>query len=219
MNCLYCDKKINKYSLYSLFIEEDMLCIDCRKLLNLKKKTFYLDKLRCESIYEYDSLFKTLLLQYKECYDEALKSVFLYRIDIYIRIKYIGYKIVYVPSSEEKLKIRGFNHLKEIFRPLGFKEVEGLKKKEELVQEGKGLNDRKKMMDNYYYEGEYIDRLLIVDDVCTTGSSLIGIYNAFKGKTGKIRAFVLANAFNARKGFQWFKNVIKYNHKDEGVGS
>ena len=48
--------------------------------------------------------------------------------------------------------------------------------------------------DNYYYEGDYINKLLIIDDICTTGSSLLGVYKAFVGKANIIKALVLAKA-------------------------
>lgn len=192
MKCLYCDKEINRYSLYSLFVEDDSLCLECRNKMSYKRRTFKIDDLKVEYFYDYDSLFKTILLQYKECYDEALKDVFLYRIDVYIFLKYLGYKIIYVPSSPRKIKERGFNHLKLIFEVLGFKEVQGLRMKEDLIQEGKGLKERKEMLDNYIYEGPYIDKILIVDDVCTTGSSLMGVYMAIKGHCRRAKALVLA---------------------------
>ena len=192
MKCLYCDKVINRYSLYSLLIEKDKLCIDCRKDMKLKIHEFKLEELECISFYEYDSLFKTILLQYKECYDEALSEVFLYKIDLMIGLLFMGYKVVYVPSSLSKKEKRGFDHLSLIFNSLDFKVVDGLKMKKELVQEGKDLAHRREMCNNYYYDGDYIDKLLIVDDVCTTGSSLCGVYNAFKGKARVIKALVLA---------------------------
>lgn len=194
MKCLYCDKTISRYSLYSLLIEKDKLCVNCRKDMKLKIKEFKIDNLECISFYEYDSLFKTILLQYKECYDEALSDVFLYRIDLIIGLMFLGYKVVYVPSSLSKKEKRGFDHLRLIFERMGFKAIDGLKMKKELVQEGKDLRQRREMCDNYYYDGEYIDKLLIIDDVCTTGSSLIGVYNAFKDKAKIIRALVLAKA-------------------------
>lgn len=194
MRCLYCDEPISRYSLYSLLIEKDKLCLKCRKQMKLKIQEFKLNELECISFYEYDSLFKTILLQYKECYDEALAEVFLYKIDLLIGLMFMGYKLVYVPSSSTKLKARGFEHLKLIFERMNFKEVDGLKMKKELVQEGKDLECRKKMQDNYYYDGEEIDKLLIVDDVCTSGSSLIGVYKAFKGKARVIKAVILARA-------------------------
>lgn len=191
-NCLLCDKKLNKYTLFSLFIEEDLLCLKCRDLLKVNINTFYLDDLKVTSIYKYESLFKTALLQYKECYDEALSPIFLYKIDYLIRLKYLGYKVLYVPSSNEKLNKRGFDHLKLIFEYLGFKEIKGLKKKEELCQANKGISQREKMIDNFYYEGDKLDKVLIVDDVCTTGSSLKGVYKAIKGYCKHVEALVLA---------------------------
>ncbi|MBR3227747.1 MAG: hypothetical protein IKF68_04290 [Erysipelotrichaceae bacterium] len=193
--CLYCDKPITRYSLYHLFIEEDELCPDCRNRMKLKIRKFRTEGLECLSLYEYDSLFRTLLLQYKECYDEALKDVFLYRIDILIRLKYPGYHILYVPSSDRKRSKRGFDHLRLIFGPLGFKEVKGLKMKGELIQEGKSLNERKKMIGNYSYEGEYVRKVLIVDDISTTGSSLLAVKKAMEGHCDRIRALVLSKVF------------------------
>ena len=192
--CLYCDRPINRYSLYHLFIEEDRLCLECRRKLETKRRKFRIDDLDVEYFYEYGSFFKTLLLQYKECYDEALKDVFLYRIDVYIRTRYLGYKVVYVPSSKAKRDKRGFDHLKEIFGYLGFEEVKGLKMKEDLIQEGKDHNERQKMIGNYYYEGGYIKKVLIIDDVVTSGASLKAVKKALEGHYGKIRALVLAKA-------------------------
>ena len=124
MKCLYCDKEINTYTLYDLFIEQDVLCNECRKKMKYHHQKFHLDDLEVESFYDYDSLFKELLLQYKECYDEALKDVFLYRLEDYLRIKYFGYQIIYVPSCKENSERRGFNHLKEIFEKLNFQVAE-----------------------------------------------------------------------------------------------
>ena len=200
MKCLYCDKEIKKYSLYSLFLEDDSLCLECRKKLNLKRKSFKVNGIKAESFYEYDSLFKTLLIQYKECYDEALCKVFLYKIDAYISLKYLGYKILYVPSSKEKLSQRGFKHLELIFKPLGLKELNGLHMKQELIQEGKNSNERSKMEDNYYYDGPYCRRVLIVDDVYTTGSSIKGVIKALNGRYGKLRVITLAKSGDKKKG-------------------
>lgn len=192
MNCLYCDKKIDRYTFYGVFIEEDKLCLDCRKALMPKRRKTRIDAYPVTYFYQYDLLFKDLLLQYKECYDEALKDVFLYRIALYIKLRYFDYQILYVPSSKRKLETRGFNHLKEIFEPLGFKEVEGLEKREEISQEGKDLSDRKKMLGNFYYTGKEVNKVLIVDDVLTTGSTIRGVIRAMEGKCKVIRVIILA---------------------------
>lgn len=192
MKCLYCDKEISEYTLYDMLIEQDLLCKNCRDKMKYNHTKFHLDELEVESFYEYDSLFRDLLLQYKECYDEALKDIFLYKIEDYIRLKYMGYVIVYVPSSKRKIDERGFNHLKMIFNRLKMKEEKGVKLIKEMNQSGKSFDDRQFMANNYIYEGKRLNKVLIVDDVCTTGSSLRGVYKAIKGNCNVCKAIVLS---------------------------
>ena len=191
MKCLFCDEEIDDSDFYNLLIEEDKLCRNCRNKMKYHHGKFKREDLMIEYFYEYNSLFKDILLQYKECYDEALKDVFLYRIGEYIKFRYHGYRILYVPSSKEKTKDRGFNHLKEIFDPLHFEEAKGLRMIEDINQVGKNFNERKKMETNYIYEGERLEKVLIVDDVYTTGSSLMGVYRVVKPFTKHVKAIIL----------------------------
>lgn len=192
MRCLYCDKQIKYRTIYSLLYEEDLLCDDCRSKMKYNHQKFVIDGVKVESFYEYDSLFKDILLQYKECYDEALKDVFLYKIGDYLTLRFIGYKILYVPSSSAKLNERGFNHLKKIYEPLNLKEVGGLSMINDTCQVGKSSKERLKMATNYKYQGDKINKLLIVDDVLTTGSSIKGVISAMTPYCKKIKVIVLA---------------------------
>lgn len=193
MRCIYCDKEMKKITFASMFLERDPLCIECRRRLPVRRKHFLLGDLKVESFYEYDGMFKSLLLQYKECCDEALKDVFLYGLKDYIRIRYAGYGILFVPSSEQKRKMRGFDHLELIFEDIPLSRIKGLKMKEDLIQEGKSAKERNRMKENYIYDGEPLNRVLIVDDVITTGSSITGVYEAIKGDARHVKALSLAN--------------------------
>lgn len=195
--CIYCDKPIDKVNFTNLFLEEDLLCIDCRSKLKKDIKYINVESVKVETFYDYDSLFKSLLIQYKECMDEALAKVFLYTLKDYIKYKYYGYKIIFIPSSSIKLQKRGFNHLKLIFDEVKLEKVEGLKMKQELVQEGKNLSQRRMMADNYIYEGPYLNKVLIIDDVLTSGSSMAGAIKAIKPYANRIKALCLARKENA----------------------
>ena len=66
--------------------------------------------------------------------------------------------------------------------------------KNELIQEGKGAGERRKMLENYLYTGEDLRNVLIADDVMTTGSSLYGAYTVLRPHAKKIQAVCLAKA-------------------------
>ena len=82
--------------------------------------------------------------------------------------------------------------MKLIFDELHFEEVSGLRMIEELSQVNKDKKQREKMLNNYLYEGNKLDKVLIVDDVYTTGSSIIGVSRALKPYANNIRALTLA---------------------------
>lgn len=193
MRCLYCDQEIRKENLYSLLIKEDKLCPKCRKMMKFHHQRFEIDGIPVETFYEYDSLFRDMLLQYKECGDEALGSIFLYGLCDYLKFKYHGYNILYAPSTLSKKKQRGFDHLEEIFGELGLDKVEGLVMKKELSQYGKNKSERGQMCDNYRFIGNYAGKVLIADDIITTGSTVKGIVNSLP-KMAKIKIIALASA-------------------------
>ena len=195
--CIYCDKPLNMLNFTNLFIEEDKLCIDCRNMMKKDIKYVDIGGIKVETFYDYDSLFKSLLIQYKECMDEALADIFLYTLKDHIRFKYLGYKIMFIPSSKAKLLKRGFNHLELIFADVKLDKINGLKMKQELIQEGKNIHQRQMMIDNYIYDGPKLDKVLIVDDVLTTGSSILGAINALKPYAKSIKALCIARKENA----------------------
>lgn len=192
MKCKLCDNNINNISLYELIFERDVLCKECRSKMNFKKRIIKTHVYTITYFYDYNQMFQTLLLQYKECYDEALYDAFLFKIDTYISIKYRNYSLLLAPSSKAKIDKRGFNHLEKIFSRLPLKRVDGLYLREDINQEGKSFFQRQQMMDNYIYKGPKLDKVLIVDDVYTTGSTIKGLYSAIKPYANKIEILVLA---------------------------
>lgn len=192
MKCKFCDKDINSISLYEILFERDNLCKECRSKLNYKHRIYKYKDIEIEYFYDYNQMFQTLLLQYKECYDEALYDVFLYKIDNYINFRYFNYRLLLAPSSKTKMEKRGFDHLDKMFSSVWLKRVKGLRAINDINQQGKSFYQRSLMESNYIYNGPRLDKVLIVDDLSTTGSTLRGIYKAIKPYANRVRFLVLA---------------------------
>lgn len=193
MRCLYCDEKIDKIFLSSLW-RDDLLCVKCRKKLKPKLRIKRFNGLKVYYLYDYDDFFKSVLMQYKEVCDEALKEIFIYRYDYLFKCLFKKYEILYVPSSKEKNIERGFLPMAEIMKQYKAKKYAEVYMKEELVQAHKPLYERQKMKNNYYLikEVKESDYIMVVDDVFTTGSSITGVLNALGNKSKHIIVFVLA---------------------------
>ena len=192
MNCLFCDRPIHAYTFRSLFWKEDELCPDCRARLKVSRRIVDMGEFRVETFFEYDGIFRELLLQYKECHDEALKDVFLYDLKEYLEIRYRSYSLMFIPSSRKKRMERGFDHLEEMFQTVQLKRAHGLYMKKEMSQEGRNSSERREMIANFAYQGPFTDRILLVDDVLTTGSTLKGAYRSLKPHSSDIKVLSLA---------------------------
>ena len=175
-------------------IKEDPLCPKCRNQLNRRIRKKKVDDIEVEYFYDYDGIFSSILLQYKECYDEALSEVFAYDIVDYVKIRYYGYKVCFVPSSEENYCKRGFHPMELILKSGRMEEVESVNMVNQLCQKGKSGADRKLMEHNFNYQGKMLDKVLIVDDVLTTGSTIKGMYNALKPYCTTVKVLVMAVA-------------------------
>ena len=82
--------------------------------------------------------------------------------------------------------------MRKMFESVSLKEAKGLHLKQDLNQKSKSYFERIKMIDNFYYDGDPCDNVLIVDDVYTTGSTIMGIYRAIKPYAKHIKVLVLA---------------------------
>ena len=97
-----------------------------------------------------------------------------------------------IPSSKNHEKERGFSHVKEMFELLGLPYLEILEKREEIKQSSLSRKKRWENRTNIVYNGHRIKenlKILLVDDVMTTGATLtasIQIVKKYKPKIIKI---------------------------------
>jgi len=153
------------------------LCI-CQKCFNKFEPKFYrfkIGKINVLSIYEYDDQIKEKLFLLKGCFDIEIAPIFLNRFLPELKRMYKDYYVVPFPSTFEDDERRGFNHVEEIFKGIGIKQVKALRKKTNFKQSSLNLQERKQIINKI--EGKDLlalshRKILLVDDVMTTGSSI-----------------------------------------------
>lgn len=176
--------------LIQMFVNTDVICDVCRSQMCVAGTTFLLEDMPCESLYVYDGIVKEMLIQYKELMDEALFPLFLYPYLSYIRKKYRGYTLVIAPSSLSALEKRGFSHVDKMFGVLGMDMV-SIFEKDEFEQKHKSLYQRQEIEKHVHLTKELPNTpLLLVDDVCTTGSTLLAMYHQIHNHKYPVKALV-----------------------------
>lgn len=187
--CKICFERISDNSLFNLIRRKNILCEKCFSKMKAKFITFKIGNVKGTSIYEYTDFIKELIYKFKGCYDYELKDVFLDRYLTYFKIKYHGYYIVYVPSFYIDDERRGFNHVKAIFESLKLKELSILRKKIAHKQSDQSsfgrhkINDVIEIDENISLKGK---KILLVDDIMTTGSTLLTSIDLLKSKGAKV---------------------------------
>ena len=173
--CKLCFKNIKDDTLLSFINPNISLCPYCYRRLNPHFISFMVLNYKALAFYYYDEDIRALLYQFKGCFDYELAKSFLDRYFKEIKMKYVGYIIIPVPSYHEDDEIRGFNHVEEIFRHIGLPMRKVLKKTSHFKQADHNKKERKdiykhmELSTNKDLRGQ---KVLIVDDVYTTGSTM-----------------------------------------------
>lgn len=168
--------KIKHPSFSSLFLPLGM-CNKCYKELKVIYKIEKIEGYKVLSIFEYNEAVKTLLYNLKALGDIELAKIIIERHIFYLKIKYRNYILLPAPSTIESEAQRGFNHVCELFKPIG-PIAHLLKKKENFKQSDLSFVNRQEVgkkisLDN----GESLrnKKVLIVDDLKTTGATIRAI--------------------------------------------
>lgn len=163
-------------------------------MLTVVNKTILFQGIPCHILYEYNDTFSRWLIQYKELYDEAISSVFIHPFIKEINRKYKGYTLVGIPSTQQKIKQRGFNHLKKMLEPLSLGYCSLFIKEDVTEQKKSSLIHRLSVSQYIYRNNTEIPQtpLLLVDDTITTGASLSACHQLLKDHPYTIQALVFS---------------------------
>ena len=195
-HCKICFKIIKTDSIYETINNDSCLCDECQKKLVPYFKKFTVGNVSGLAIYKYDDNIKSLLYQLKGCYDVELASIFFNRFKKELKTAYKGYIIVPAPSSKDEDTAREFNHVVEIFRFLNLPYYHLINKTSNFKQAENTRKNRKTIIEHFSCENlEQIKgkKILIVDDVMTTGSTLKAMVGMLsKGQPKTIKILVMA---------------------------
>ncbi|MBR4378297.1 MAG: ComF family protein [Bacilli bacterium] len=164
--------------------------------------TFKVDDIECFHIYFYNEKVQELLYQFKGCYDYELYSVFLEYYSSYLNIKFKDYEIVPAPSSKKSDKDRGFNHVEEMFKTLRLKMNKCIHKTKQRKQADLTTKEREKIGDYLVIDDVNLSnkKILLVDDVYTTGSTIKSMIQLVKQKGAKkIKVLLMSKTIDLEK--------------------
>ncbi|MCI9311876.1 MAG: ComF family protein [Erysipelotrichaceae bacterium] len=189
-HCLICfNDKTKRQSFYHWLRQDDLICDTCRSSLNVLNQMRIWQGHRLHMLYEYNAFLETLLFQYKEGGDVVLRDLFLYEFRHALRRRYHDATLVLMPSSQEKNEQRGFYALAQMFQSLSLPLCSLFEKstnhKQSTLSYAKRQDIHQVMRIRQDVEIPNT-RIVLVDDVCTSGATLSAAYALLKsyGKDG-----------------------------------
>lgn len=181
---------------FSSFVRDDLgLCIHCYRKMRPRFLRWRVGPYRALALYEYENV-KDVLYQFKGCGDIELSSIFFAYAAPLLKRYYHGFVVVPVPSSASHDLERGFNQVVEMCKCLNLPILDVLEKTAESKQSDLSAKQRKNVTKILAIKkpGQLKGKkVLLVDDVFTTGSTIAGCLKLLEKEGPKtIRVLVMA---------------------------
>ena len=165
-------------------------------------RTFFVDNVECFHLYFYTEKIQEILYQFKGCKDYELKTVFLEYYKDYLNYKFKNYIMIPAPSYAKNDEERGFNHVQEIFSVLNLKMMKCIHKTKQVKQADLTTKEREKIgsvlvIDDVNLSGK---KILLVDDVFTTGSTIKAMIKLVREKGAKkVKVLLMSKTIDLEK--------------------
>ncbi len=195
-HCKICFKLLKSDSLYEIYNDDSCVCEQCQNKLAPHFQKFRIGGVDGVAIYRYDDNIKSLLYQLKGCCDIELSPIFFNRFKNELKTMYKGYVVVPAPSYVVEDSNREFNHVIEIFKFLNLPIYHIVNKITPFKQAEHSKRRRVEIIDHLQVTSlSEINnkKVLIVDDVMTTGSTLKAMISLLsKGRPKIMKILVMA---------------------------
>lgn len=166
--------KIKRNGIYSILFNTN-ICHSCFIKMNRKPCKRKINNVPITSYFPYEEYIISLIYTFKGCNDIVLAPCFLSYDCFYLKMKYKGYYIVPIPSYIDHDLQRGFNHVEEMFMCLNLPYLKILKKIKDFKQSSLKRKERELAVLNIIRTSDELltgKKILIVDDILTTGSTI-----------------------------------------------
>lgn len=163
------------------------MCHKCLTEFGPVLNEFKVDGIKCINLYFYNEKIQEILYKFKGCKDYELKNVFLDYYNRYLNQRFKNYIMVPAPSYIKNDEERGFNHVEEMFEKLNLETCKCVHKIKQIKQADLSSEERKNIgnvlvIDDVDFKHK---KVLIVDDVFTTGSTIKAMIKLIKQKQPK----------------------------------
>ncbi|MGT2737752.1 ComF family protein [Streptococcus orisratti] len=166
----------------------DKICLDCQTWQEKGHRVNH-----C-ALYGYNEAMKDYFSKYKFQGDMLLSKVFAKQVKKALN-SYKGYTIIPVPVSKERYRERQFNQVSALLDAAGISYINLLERKDADKQSSKSRQERLTAKNLFYINTDHNlpEKVLIVDDIYTTGATLQHIVSLFS-KHGKddVKTFSIA---------------------------
>jgi ComF family protein len=206
--CLVCNNYVES-SLNNLISNNTSICQTCFTAMKPIIKSIRIENIKGLILFSYNDFTRNLILQVKANYDLELAKHLLAPLKSFLKENYKKYILVPIPSTKASNKARGFNHVEAIFSLLGlpvtnlFEKVGNYKQASIKFEMRSQISNKIKLISGV----EIPSKIVIIDDIITSGSSLKTVLSILKEKGVKNLTFIIV-ADNCRK-IKLNKDLIK----------
>jgi len=200
--CKICFSDLRENNIHEFLFKDINICPRCLEELDPKIKEIKINNIKGIYLYLYNDKIREKIYTLKGCGDIELATTFINYFLFELKLKYKDYIIVPSPSDENSNNIRGFNHVEEIFKPLKLNMIKCLYKTKEFKQADLSRKEREKVSNFIAIKDSHLLRnkkVLFVDDIFTTGSTLKACLNLIKkSHPKKLNFLVIAKVIDKK---------------------